>query len=58
MAEAQREHERMKGPLYDQMTRLLGVDLRDHFIADWAAMVRVLQKGELRSGYLRGRKSA
>lgn len=55
-AEACREHERMKGPLYDQMSETLGARLRDHFLEDWAALVGVLQSGELRSGYFRGKK--
>ena len=54
--EAKREHERMQGPLYDKMTDMLGPDLRDHFLADWAALVVVLESGELRTGYFRGYK--
>jgi len=55
-AEAKREYERMNGPLNDQITDLVGAQLRDHFLEDWGAMVRVLQSGELRSGYFRGTK--
>lgn len=57
-AEAKNEYEQMKGPLYDRMTQLLGPEQRDHFLEDWAAMVRVLQSGELRSGYIRGTRPA
>ena len=53
-AEAKSEYERMKGPLYDRMTELLGPGQRDHFLEDWAALVGVLESGELRSGYFRG----
>ena len=55
-AEAQREYEQMKGPLYNQMTNLVGDSRRDHFLDDWAAMVRVLESGELRTGYFRALK--
>ncbi len=55
-AEAKREYERMNEPLYDQITDLVGAQSRDHFLKDWSAMVRVLQSGELRSGYFRGTK--
>jgi len=46
----------MKGPLYDPITDLVGDERRDHFLDDWAAMVRVLEAGELRSGYFSARK--
>lgn len=54
--EARREYEQMKGPLYDPITDLVGDERRDHFLDDWAAMVRVLEAGELRSGYFSARK--
>ncbi|MEJ2178185.1 MAG: methyltransferase domain-containing protein [Gammaproteobacteria bacterium] len=54
--EARREYELMKGPLFDQVTALIGQKKRDHFIKDWAAMVRVLESGELRSGYIRAQR--
>lgn len=54
--EARREYELMKGPLFDQVTELIGSEKRDHFIKDWAAMVRVLESGELRSGYIRAQR--
>ncbi len=55
--EARREYELMKGSLFEQVTRLIGKEKRDHFIEDWAAMVRVLESGELRSGYIRAQRS-
>jgi phosphoethanolamine N-methyltransferase len=55
-AEAQREYDTMRGLLYDRITEMIGDELRDHFLADWAAMVTVLRSGELRSGYFRGVK--
>lgn len=53
---AQDEFRQMSGPLYQDMTRLLGEEKRDYFLADWEAMTLVLAKGELRSGYFRGFK--
>jgi len=53
---ARLEYEQMTGPLHNQITDLVGDKKRDHFFEDWAAMVRVLETGELRSGYLRADK--
>ena len=52
------EHERMKGPLKAQMIELLGRDQQEHFVANWRAMVIVLDKGEMRPGRYRGFKPA
>lgn len=51
--EARREYERITEQLFDQVTELVGEEKREHFIEDWAAMVKVLESGELRSGYFR-----
>ena len=51
--EARREYEKISNQLSDQVTELVGEKRREHFIRDWAAMVKVLESGELRSGYLR-----
>lgn len=56
--EAAEEYERMSGPLYEDMTTILGPEQRDHFLADWRQGRVVLDKGELRSGYFRGYKPA
>ena len=56
--EAAKEYVRMRGPLYEDMTKILGPEQRDHFLADWRQLQVVLDKGELRSGYFRGYKSA
>ena len=55
-AEARREHERLQGPLREPMIDLLGPDKQAHFVTQWAAMSRVLDLGELRTGHLRARK--
>ena len=47
-ADAHGEHERLKGPLFDALTRQLGPQSRDHFIEDWRSLTVVLDKGELR----------
>jgi SAM-dependent methyltransferase len=57
-AEAHGEHERLKGPLFDAMTRQLGPDARDHFIEDWRSLTVVLDKGELRPARFWARKPA
>ncbi len=53
---AHQEYRRMLGPEHDRMTRLLGPGRRDHFIEDWRMLTVVLDNGELRPAYLRGRK--
>ncbi len=50
------EYRQMKGPLFERMTELLGADKRDHFIENWRAMTVVLERGELRPGWFRGRR--
>lgn len=55
-AEARREHERLQGPLREPMIDVLGPDKQAHFVNQWAAMSRVLDLGELRTGHLRARK--
>jgi phosphoethanolamine N-methyltransferase len=56
--EGAEEYARMRGPLYEDMTRILGPEQRDHFLEDWRQGQVVLDKGELRSGYFRGYKPA
>jgi ubiquinone/menaquinone biosynthesis C-methylase UbiE len=53
---AQSEHRRMNGEWYERMTGLLGPERRDHFIEDWRALTVVLDNGELRPAYFRGRR--
>jgi phosphoethanolamine N-methyltransferase len=55
-AEARREHELIKGNLYDDMVALLGKQDADHFVESWRAMVVVCDSGEMRQGYCRGRR--
>lgn len=50
------EYAKMLTDWHEQMTELLGADRRDHFIEDWRALTVVLDKGELRPAYFRGRK--
>jgi hypothetical protein len=40
------------------MVELLGQSDADHFVEDWRAMVVVIDKGEMRQGYSRGRRAA
>jgi ubiquinone/menaquinone biosynthesis C-methylase UbiE len=54
--ESQREYELIKGELYSRMVELLGQKDADHFVEDWRAMVVVINKGEMRQGYCRGRR--
>ena len=55
-AEARREYELVKGELYPRMVELLGQSDADHFVEDWRAMVVIIDKGEMRQGYCRGRR--
>lgn len=50
------EHARLAGPLYPQLVELIGREEADHFVEDWRAMATVCTKGEMRQGYMRGRK--
>lgn len=54
--EARNEYERLKGELYPRMVELLGQADADHFVENWRAMVVVIDKGEMRQGYCRGRR--
>lgn len=56
--EARREYELMTGDLYPRMVELLGQADADHFVEDWRAMLVVIDKGEMRQGYSRGRRPA
>jgi len=54
--QAGREYELIKGDLYLRMVDLLGQKDADHFVENWRAMVVVIDKGEMRQGYCRGRR--
>ena len=54
--EARREYELISGRLYDTLDESLGRDDADHFVENWRAMVVVIDKGEMRQAYCRGRK--
>ena len=46
----------IKGDLYPRMVERLGQVDADHFVENWRAMVIVIDKGEMRQGYCRGRR--
>ena len=54
--EARREYELIRGDLYDTMKELLGQADADHFVENWRAMVIVIDAGEMRQAYCRGRR--
>jgi phosphoethanolamine N-methyltransferase len=54
--EARREYELIRGGLYDTLVESLGRADADHFVENWRAMVVVIDKGEMRQAYCRGRK--
>jgi len=54
--EARREYELIKKGLFPRLVELLGRETADHFVEDWRAMVVVIDKGEMRQGYIRGRR--
>lgn len=55
--ESRREYERMRGEGRPRVVEMIGEAQADHMIEDWRSMVVVCDKGELRQGYTRGRKS-
>ena len=55
-AEARREYDLISGDLYERTVELLGKADADHFVENWRAMVVVIDNGEMRQGYSRGRK--
>lgn len=55
-AEARREYEHLRGDLFPRLVELLGQEDADHFVENWRAMVVVIDKGEMRQGYCRGRR--
>jgi ubiquinone/menaquinone biosynthesis C-methylase UbiE len=55
---AKQELARLKGELFETMTKTLGPEARDHFIEDWRMLTVVLDKGELRPGRLWATKAA
>ena len=57
-AEARREYDLVKGELFPRMVELLGQSDADHFVENWRAIVVVIDKGEMRQGYCRGRRPA
>lgn len=56
--EARAEYQRLRGELKPRMLKLLGENDTAHFIENWRAMVVVIDKGEMRQAYSRGRKPA
>ena len=46
----------MQGPLYPRMLELLGANDAEHFVENWRAMLVVIESGEMRQGYFRGRR--
>jgi ubiquinone/menaquinone biosynthesis C-methylase UbiE len=55
--EVRREYELIRGGLFSRMVELLGQQDADHFVENWRAMAVVIENGEMRQGYCRGRKS-
>ena len=54
--QARREYDLIRGDLYPRMVELLGQQDADHFVENWRALVTVIDKGEMRQGYCRGRR--
>jgi ubiquinone/menaquinone biosynthesis C-methylase UbiE len=53
---AREELQRLQGPLYDSVAKVVGTAYVDRNIATWKAMQKVLDSGEHRPTHLRGRK--
>ena len=54
--EARREYGLMTGDLYPLMVERLGQKDADYFVENWRSMLVVIDKGEMRQGYCRGRR--
>ena len=55
---ARAEYERLRGELYPRMVELIGQQEADHCVENWRAMVVVIDRGEMRQCYCRGRRPA
>ncbi len=55
-AEARREYDLLRGDLYSTLVDTLGQSDADHFVENWRAMLVVIDGGEMKQGYLRGRR--
>jgi phosphoethanolamine N-methyltransferase len=56
--EARKEHDLLRGELYEAMVDLNGQQDADHFVENWRAMVIVCDSGEMRQGYCKGQRPA
>ena len=54
--QAHQEYDLMRGPLHERILGLLGREEAGRYIEDWRAMVEVIDSGEMRQGYCRGRR--
>ena len=54
--EARAEYDRLRGELYAPMVELIGQADADHFVENWRVMAAVIDQGEMRQAYCRGRK--
>jgi phosphoethanolamine N-methyltransferase len=54
--EVHREYDLIRGDLYPKMVEAMGQKDADYFVENWRAMVVVIDKGEMRQGYCRGRR--
>jgi hypothetical protein len=48
----------MRGELNSRMVELLGQTDADYFVENWRSMVVVIDQGDMRQGYSRGRRPA
>ncbi len=46
----------LTGPQFDKAAELTSEEIRDSIINEWRALSLVLQSGDLRTGYFRGRR--
>jgi len=54
--EARREYELLSGELNERMVEIVGQKDADRYVRDWRAMIVVIDSGEMRQGYCRGRR--
>ncbi len=53
---AAEELKELTGPLFDKAAEVTSEEIRDSIINEWRALNLVLQSGDLRTGYFRGRR--
>lgn len=54
--DVQTEYQSLKGDYFTRLVSLVGQENADKFVENWRVMALVCERGEMRQGYIRGRK--